>query len=131
MPDDEPELGGTHDPIPRHLHPLSSALEVPDDLIVVLRAEELAQIARAVAAIVDARSVRVVHRDGSPWIELGVATGPELAEPFPPADMSRYGVRRLALWRYTLAVYELDEHGAVGDDPIAGFGGDRSWREAT
>lgn len=114
------------DPIPRHLHPIRARLVLPGDLVVVLRTEELAQIAKLMERVADARSVRIVHRDGSPWVEIDVACGPEIAEPFPPNDLEAYGVHSFALWRYTMAVYVVGPDGAVDDDPMPGLEG--SWR---
>jgi hypothetical protein len=87
-----------------------------DDQVITLTTEEHAQLALVIANVADARTMRIVHRDGSPWIELDVAVGPEMAEPFPP--VGHYAVHRFALWRYTLAVYAIGADGAVDDDPL-------------
>ena len=51
----------------------------------------------------DARTKICVDSD-SPWIEIDV--------------WGRYGWRRFAIWKVTGDLFELDVHGAVGDDPI-------------
>lgn len=113
-------------PIPAWLYPQRTPLGDGDQCLTPT-AEEL----RTIAAVLDACEghplmTRIVHRDGSPWLEFDVATGPEL----PPqsfdearrlALLSRpdgYHVERFALWRYTLDVYRLDADGAVEEDPI-------------
>ena len=109
-------------PLPRWLHPLRGALGA-DDLCIVLSRRELDAIAAALRALeLDDAQLRIVARDGSPWIELDVVTVSEhLDAPFGElvrVVLEQTSSRRLALWRYTCAVYELDEHGAVPDEPI-------------
>lgn len=114
-------------PIPKHLRPLDGPLGL-GDLQIVLRTEELERLGRAIALVQDARTVRILHRDGSPWVEMDVITAPPDAEPFPPADVSRYGHESFALWRYTLAVYRVGLDGAVEEDPIDGLEAVDFWR---
>jgi hypothetical protein len=74
---------------------------------------------RAIAGALDVLDVQhgnamLTARDGSPWLEVDVAMTHQLV--------------RLALWRRTRAVYRVDEHGAVADDPIPGCEGTLSER---
>jgi hypothetical protein len=113
-------------PIPSWLYPPRTPLG-DGDQVLSPSAEELRTMALALDACEGTPlMVRIVHRDGSPWVEFDVATGPErppqsLDEATRLAILSRpsaYRVERFALWRYTLDVYRLDESGAVEDDPI-------------
>lgn len=105
-------------PIPAWLYPQPGPLG-GGDLVLTPTADELRAVVRTLDTLdLDCRVVRLVMREGSPWLEFDVAIGPSVAEPFPPPDPSRYGVVRFALWRYTLAVYRVGPEGAVEDDPI-------------
>lgn len=109
-------------PVPPWLSPLRSPLGI-DDLCLVLSRRELDAIADALDGLgLGDAQLRLVHRDGSPWIELDVVEVPERYVVAFHERVQRLGreraSRRFALWRYTGAVYELDEHGAVPDDPI-------------
>jgi hypothetical protein len=119
-------------PIPEHLWPWAGPSEgspplAGDDLCMVLTPAELAQISRVALRVQDATNLRIVHREGSPWIELDVVSIPggmeRAAKPWPPAPAERAALmdaalHRFALWRYTLKVYVIRPDGAVGDDPI-------------
>jgi hypothetical protein len=113
-------------PIPSWLYPPRTPLG-DGDQVLSPSAEELRALAAALGACTGTPlMLRIVHRDGSPWLEFDVATGPEqppqsLDEATRLAILSRpsaYSVERFALWRYTLDVYRVDETGAVEDDPI-------------
>jgi hypothetical protein len=113
-------------PIPAWLYPPRTPLD-DGEQVLAPSAEEL----RALTTALDACEgfplmTRIVHRDGSPWIEISVACGPErppatLDEAERLAILSRpdgYRVERFALWRYTLRLYRIGPDGAVEDDPI-------------
>lgn len=85
---------------------------------------ELRQVVRAFDALgIEHGNVLLTVRDGSPWLEADVATGPVEAIPFPPPDPSVFDLVRLALWRRTGAVYVVGSDGAVADDPVPGCEG--------
>lgn len=102
-------------------------------LVLVLERRELAAFEAALALVEHElgdgerlANMRLAHRYGSPWLECAavVTTLPrttiafdELAE-HARAEVEHARVVRLALWRRTGDVYRLDEHGAVGEDPI-------------
>jgi hypothetical protein len=118
--------------VPPHLHPLDGPLGA-NDMVLSLRVPELLMINEAMVWLdrqLEAGStplaLRIVHRDGSPWVEFAVAVGPVTAIDFDRARRlldngelaRRVGTHRFALWRYTLAVYRVGDDGAVEDDPI-------------
>jgi hypothetical protein len=104
-------------PIPSFLYPQPGPIG-DGDLVMTATAEEWQRIAELVERVANARQVRTLHRDGSPWLEIAVAIGPAQAQTLADADLNLYGVERFALWRYTLAVYRVGDDGAVEDDPI-------------
>lgn len=65
---------------------------------------EAGQIERALAGA-DVDEVTVIYRMGSPWLSVDVW-------------VHFKGPKRLALWRRTGAVHELDDQGAASDDPV-------------
>jgi hypothetical protein len=106
-------------PIPPHLHPIPATLG-EDDLMFMATSEELAAIAAAIAELQIAFAVtRLIHRDGSPWIEIDAIETDRVARAWTDqiAAEPRRTVR-LALWRYTLAVYRVGADSAVEDEPI-------------
>jgi hypothetical protein len=104
-------------PVPEHLRPLSFVQLGPEDLRVNISTEEHRAVARLLDQEQLAGQMFLTHREGSPWLEIDVASSrtAALAEStgFVPPGVSRY-----ALWRYTCAVYRLGPDGAVEDDPI-------------
>jgi hypothetical protein len=71
-------------------------------------AVEREQIERALASkfsVNDVVKLTISVEKGSPWLSVD-------------ALIWMNGPHKLALWRYTGAVYELDKHGAVKDDPL-------------
>jgi hypothetical protein len=71
---------------------------------------ERLQINRAIKELDVTKATLIVEPD-SPWLCFDVWVHLE-------------GERKFALWRYTGAVYRVDEHGAVEDDPFI-----RGWHE--
>jgi len=65
---------------------------------------ECGQIERALAGA-DVVKLTVTIGDNTPWLIVD-------------ASIFMKGERKLALWRTTGAVHELDENGAVLDDPL-------------
>jgi hypothetical protein len=65
---------------------------------------ECGQIERALAGA-DVVKIIVTIRDDSPWLTVD-------------ASIFMKPKRKLALWRATGAVHEIDIHGAVFDDPL-------------
>lgn len=59
-------------------------------------------VLRALALIPQHRSPVIRLSSGSPWVEVDQTPGP-----------------KLVVWRATGAVYEVDEQGAVGEEPVA------------
>jgi hypothetical protein len=120
------QRGGGKDPpcpLPAHLRP--RLVEADDDTVIVgnvLRlAATLDELDAAVAALrslgLRHAQVMLTHRDGSPWLEVDAVQIPRHAgEAWP--DSWRDAPTRLALWRYTLAVYIVGRDGAVADDPF-------------
>lgn len=116
-------------PIPPHLWPQPGPL-AEGDLCLVLSHRELAGIKASLSALeVNDAQLRIVQREGSPWIEIAVATVPhEISAQVTPADSERLAqavdeirLFRLALWRYTGSVYRVGDDGAVEDDPVWTF----------
>jgi hypothetical protein len=119
-------------PIPEHLWPWAGAREgapplAGDDLCMVLTPAELARITAVALRVPNATNMRIVQRDGSPWIEFDVVSIPGamsgLAKPWPPAPAERAVLldallHRYALWRYTLKVYVIERDGSVSDEPV-------------
>lgn len=108
-------------PVPLWLRPQRLALG-PGDLRIVLTDFEMrcALDALEELGMVNA-NVMLTQRDGSPWVEIDAVA--QLPANLAFADVEEIaalaeGAARLVLWRYTGAVYRLDEHGAVEDDPI-------------
>jgi hypothetical protein len=68
----------------------------------------------------DPSLLRIVHRDGSPWIEATVVRLDREARAWSDSlGAAAIGEPvELALWRYTLAVYRVGADGAVEDDPF-------------
>jgi hypothetical protein len=101
------------------LAPISGPLG-EDDLCMVITSDELAAIVTACHALgIEFATMRLVHRHGSPWIEIGMIEHDRKARVW-TETMTMPGVasvRKLALWRYTLAVYLLED-GAVVEGPI-------------
>jgi hypothetical protein len=104
---------GPPTPIPAWLQPQRAQLG-PDDLCVVITTAELASLSAALELELGIggvpTQVRIVHREGSPWIEVDAHR--------PALEQSERATVRLALWRYTLAVYRVGDDEAVEDDPI-------------
>lgn len=98
----------------------------PGDLAVVLRVQELHALRKMLALLQVGphAQVRLVARDGSPWLELTVLVSAldPIAEPFDTIRardlVAGKRVLRLAMWRRTGAVHEVGPDGAVADDPI-------------
>jgi hypothetical protein len=65
---------------------------------------ERLQINKAIKDLDVTKATLVVEPD-SPWLQIDVWVHLE-------------GERKFALWRYTGAVYNVDEHGAVVEDPF-------------
>jgi hypothetical protein len=65
---------------------------------------EREQIERALLGF-EVEKLTIVVAKGSPWLSVD-------------AWIHLEGEHKLALWRATGAVHELDEHGAVRDDPL-------------
>lgn len=112
-------------PIPPHLAPIEAPLGEGDLVFVATRDELEAMASLAKAIGMDPSLLRIVHRDGSPWIEFVVV----LLDREARAWNDRVGAlvvaepQRFALWRYTLAVYRIGSDGAVEDEPV--------WRPTT
>lgn len=110
-------------PLPDHLRPRVAG--VPDDVMIVgndlrlvLTLDELETIGRALRRLgLEDAHVMLTHREGSPWLEADAVRVPRHAGEQWPSGWQHAPVR-LALWRYTLAVYELTADGAVSDDPL-------------
>ena len=108
-------------PIPHYLAPIRVALG-ESDLRIVATLRELAAVCAVLHELgLDTANVMLTQRDGSPWLEIDAVAAPEQALTL--GETARFaldhgGVVSLALWRYTLAVYRIDEHGAVEDDPV-------------
>lgn len=107
-------------PVPPFLQPIKAPLG-PGDLCLVATAAELAALIAATRSLdLDPSLLRIVHRDGSPWIEATAIRLDHEAR----AWSDRLGAAaigepvELALWRYTLAVYRVGADGAVEDDPF-------------
>lgn len=127
---------GTLPPFPSYLWPQRGPLG-ESDMVIALDHDELIALAGALATVAselapDERlgTMRVLQREGSPWIELDVVVTTQTREAR-PYDVQASGFReyvrrelaaarvvKLALWRYTLDVYFVDSDGAVRDDPI-------------
>jgi hypothetical protein len=71
------------------------------ELVFVATGEELERIAAFLRTLERVRSVRLVHRDGSPWIELDVVFGPEVRVPSTSSSITSSTRRRerFDLWR--------------------------------
>lgn len=107
-------------PLPDHLRPLRGAL-MGDDLRVAVTVDELRSIAAALDVLaVEHGNTLITQRDGSPWLEVDVVRTGRYVESWPPTPemLARAKPIRLALWRYTLAVYLVGDDGAVNEDPI-------------
>lgn len=117
MPERDPADPPT--PVPLHLAPIEAPLG-PEDLRIVLTTDELRAVVETCEMLdLDLGYVMLTQRDGSPWVEIAVAETERVARPFDPATATPIrAATKLALWRYTCAVYRLDEFGAVEDDPI-------------
>jgi hypothetical protein len=108
-------------PLPEHLRPRLAGddqqLIHGDDLRFVASLDELEASVAALRALgVEHAQVLLTHRDGSPWIEIDAVPVPETEAGWP--EHWGQAPHRLALWRYTLAVYVVGPDGAVPDDPI-------------
>lgn len=109
-------------PLPAHLRPRLA--EVDDETIIVgdvLRfTATLDELDAAVTALrslgLRQAQVMLTHRDGSPWLEVDAVPVPVSEADWPTTWVE--APHRLALWRYTLAVYIVGHDGAVVDDPI-------------
>lgn len=109
-------------PLPAHLRP--RLVEADDDTIVLsndLRlVASLDELDAAVAALrslgLGHAQVLITHRDGSPWLEVDAVPVPEHEQGWPPSWGE--APTRVAVWRYTLAVYVVGPDGAVADDPF-------------
>lgn len=108
-------------PVPLWLAPQRLALG-EGDLRIVLTTFELRCVADALDALgMSNANAMLTQRDGSPWIEIDAVA--QLPTNLAYADVEEIaaladGAIRLALWRYTGAVYRIGESGAVDDDPI-------------
>lgn len=83
--------------------------------------DELAAITEMLTSLDLTNAIlRLVHRDGSPWIEFTTVPIDRTARAWDEHVAARAIHRplRFALWRYTLAVYRIGSDGAVEDDPI-------------
>ena len=104
----------------------------PEDLRTIPSTGELRAIVRVLDHEHLAGWTALTQRDGSPWLEVDVVvpfhgeardyvrrevddlpSRPDRLDGLGPG-----GTHRFALWRYTGAVYRVDVHGAVEDDPI-------------
>jgi len=56
----------------------------------------------------DIETLIIRRRSGSPWVEFDVW-------------VHEKGIFKFAIWIATMRVYEVNEMGAVGDDPISDF----------
>lgn len=116
MPADPPT------PVPPFLQPLGVSPPLgPGDLLLVATRDELAAICAACVALdLDLSILRVVHRDGSPWIEFVAVRLDRQARAWSEVvgAAATGEPQRFALWRYTLAVYRIGDDGAVEDDPV-------------
>jgi hypothetical protein len=108
--------------LPAHLRP--RLVEVDDETVIVgndLRlVASLDELDAAVSALrslgLKHAQVLITHRDGSPWLEVDAVPVPATEAEWPSAWAD--APHRLALWRYTLAVYVVGSDGAVADDPF-------------
>jgi hypothetical protein len=96
-------------PIPAWLTPQGGPLFHSDeDLRIVLTVKEFASLATLLGShgvtFGEWSNVMLTLRDGSPWLEVAVASGGHAAQ--------------YALWRYTGNVYRVGANGAVEDDPL-------------
>lgn len=116
-------------PIPPHLRPYPDewgAATYPGDLVFVISTDELMAIAAFIGGDMNLHPaiLRLVHREGSPWIEFSAVQIDRQArawtDELSAELLAELGgrVRRFALWRYTLAVYRIEDDGSVGDDPV-------------
>lgn len=114
-------------PMPPYLYPYAGAAQPPklgpDDLMVLLTFDELMAIGVfATERQIDPAVFQLVHREGSPWIELTTYPMDRYARVWSDRLAAEHDreqpVGHYALWRYTLNIYEIGSDGAVGDDPI-------------
>lgn len=108
-------------PIPPYLQPIEAPLG-DDDLVFVMTSDELMTLAAFLGGDLNLHpsALRIVHRDGSPWIEFAAVPIDRAARVWTeelPAEALRAPMR-FAMWRYTLAVYRIGSDGAVEDDPV-------------
>jgi hypothetical protein len=91
---------------------------VGNDLRLVATLDELEAVVGALRSLeLDQAQVMLTHREGSPWLEADAVRVPRHAGERWPSGWQQAPVR-IALWRYTLAVYVVGPDGAVADDPI-------------
>ena len=107
-------------PLPPELAPQVKAPLAGADERVALSTEEL----RALSALLDAERLSgqtlVTLREGSPWVELAVAVPYHVDAPDHPGAEAAVGGRvyRYVLWRYSCAIWRVDEDGALQRDPV-------------
>jgi hypothetical protein len=106
-------------PIPPFLQPPHEAPLLDGDMVLVCTRDELRAIGDAMHELgFDPSMLRIVHRDGSPWIEFAAVRMDRHAR----AWIDRVAVelegkvQRFALWRYTLSVFRIEDTGAIEDD---------------
>ena len=120
-------------PIPPYLQPIAAPLG-PGDLCLVVTSDELMAITAFLGGDLNLHPsmLRIVHRDGSPWIEFAAVRIDREARVWTnvmsaaAAELEAARPQQFALWRYTLAVYRIGDDGAVEDDPIWTLKGGRA-----
>lgn len=107
-------------PLPDYLRPqLVEADDAPlttslSHLRFVASLDELVTVSGALTRLgLDDAQIMLTHREGSPWLEIAAVPVPRAAGDAWPSSWDAAPVR-LAVWRYTHAVYRVEEPN-IGD----------------